>query len=54
MNTNHTLNTLWNDRNLLTAKINDLLKDFCEKYDLRPDEVTLVYNYAGFYLRVIV
>lgn len=43
---------LWNDKCLLGAQIDALLKPFCEKYQLRPDQVTVDCHYSGVMIKV--
>jgi hypothetical protein len=43
---------LWNAKLLLGSQIDALLKPFCDRYQLRPDQVTLDVHYSGVMVKV--
>lgn len=43
---------LWNDKLLLGSRIEALLKPFCEKYQLRSDQITVECHYSGVMVKV--
>lgn len=43
---------LWNDKLLLGSQIEALLKPFCEKYQLRADQIMVDCHYSGVMIKV--
>jgi hypothetical protein len=43
---------LWNEKCLLGARLEALLKPFCDKYQLRFDQVTVECHYSGVMVKV--
>lgn len=43
---------LWNEKLLLGSRIEALVKPFCEKYQLRQDQITVDVHYSGVMIKV--
>jgi len=47
-----TITDLWNDRLVLSAQIEELLKPFLQKYSIRAEDVEIGVHYSGVSIKV--
>ena len=47
-----TITDLWNDRVILGARLDELLKPFIQKYSIRAEDVEITVHYSGVSIKV--